>query len=101
MGFVNRMDQNAAKYSITFQIKNGGGLRLLEWSVFFFRNRINKDEGDEIAFWRDSVNVIFPKYSMEGRSSLSRVGIRSVPSDVYYDDKKHYQVPSVWKIRQV
>ena len=36
--------------------KNNGGLRLLEWSMSFFRNHINKDEGNEIQckcnyFW--------------------------------------------------
>ena len=59
--------------------------------------RINKDEGDEplslLAFRRDVVNAIFLKYSKEGRPSSSRVGIQNVPSDVCYDDIKHYQVP--------
>ena len=36
--------------------KNNGGLRLLEWSMSFFRNRMNKDEGNEMQckcdyFW--------------------------------------------------
>ena len=34
------------------------------------------------------------KYSKEGRSSSSHVGIRNVPPDACYDDTKHYQVPS-------
>ena len=55
--------------------------------------RINKDEGNEslslLVFRRDEVNVIFLKYSNEGRSSLSLVGIRHIPSDVWYDDTKH------------
>ena len=59
---------------------------------------INKDEGDEslplLVFRRDVVNVIFLKYSKEGRLSSSHVGIRNVPSDVCYDDTKHYQVLS-------
>ena len=48
MGFVNKMDQGAC--------------------VLY---RINKDEGDEslplLAFRRHIVNVIFLKYSKEGR----------------------------------
>ena len=65
---------------------------------------INKDEGDEslplLGFRRNVVNVIllnnavgviFLIYSKEGISS-SNVGIRNIPSHVYYDDTKHYQV---------
>ena len=58
---------------------------------------INKDEGDEalplLAFRRDVVCAIVLKYSRNGRSSSSHIGIRNVPSDVCYDDKKYYQVP--------
>ena len=42
------------------------------------------------AFRRDVVNAIFLKYSREGRLSSSQVGIRNIPSDVCYDDTKHY-----------
>ena len=59
---------------------------------------ISKDEGDVslplLAFRRDVVNAIFLKYSKEGRLSTSQVGIQNIPSDVFYDDKKHYQVQS-------
>ena len=58
--------------------------------------RIKKDGGDEslplLAFRRNDVNAIFLKYSNEGRLSSSHVGIRNIPSDVCYDDPKHYQV---------
>ena len=53
---------------------------------------INKNEGDD--------SLPFPafrrmmKYSKEGKSSLSHVGIQNLRSDVCYDDAKHYQVPS-------
>ena len=61
-------------------------------------HRINKDEGDKslpvLAFQRHVVNAIFLKYSKEGRLSSSHSGIRNVPSDVFYDDTKHYQVQS-------
>ena len=60
--------------------------------------RINKDEGDEslplLTFRRHIVNAIFLKYSKEGRLSSSHLGIRNIPSDVCYDDTKHYQVQS-------
>ena len=60
--------------------------------------RIKKDEGDEslplLAFRRDDVSAIFLKYSNEGRLSSSHVGIWNIPSDVCYDDAKHYQVQS-------
>ena len=59
---------------------------------------INNDEGDEsllfLAFRRDVVNVIFLKYSKEDRLSSGHVGIRNIPSDVCYDDTKHYQAQS-------
>ena len=61
-------------------------------------HRINNDEGDEslslLAFRSDVVNAIFLKYSKEGRSSPRHVGIRNVPSNVRYDDTKHYIVQS-------
>ena len=60
--------------------------------------RFNKDKGDEylllLAFRRDVVNAIFLKYSKEGRLSSSHRGIRNIPSDVRYDDAKHYHVQS-------
>ena len=36
MGFVNRMDQNVAKYRISIQMKNGN-TRLFEWQMLLFR----------------------------------------------------------------
>ena len=66
-----------------------------EWVLY----RINKDEGNEslplLAFRRDTVNAIFSKYSKKGRLSTSHIGIRNIPSDVCYEDTKHYQVQSV------
>ena len=60
--------------------------------------RINKDKGDEslplLAFRRHVVNIIFLKYSKEGRLSSSHLGILNIPSNVCYDDAKHYQVQS-------
>ena len=60
--------------------------------------RINKDECDEslplLAFRRHVVNAVFLKYPKEGRLSSSHLGIRNIPSDVCYDDTKHYQVQS-------
>ena len=60
--------------------------------------RINKDEADEslppLAFQRHAINAIFLKYSKGGRLFSSHVGIRNIPSDVCYDDTKHYQVQS-------
>ena len=47
-------------------------------------HHINKDESNEsllpLAFLRDVVNAII----------LETVGIRNIPSDVCYDDTKHY-----------
>ena len=61
-------------------------------------HRINKDEGDVslplLDFQRDVVSVIFLKYSKEGKISSSHVGIRNIPSDVSYDDPKHWQAQS-------
>ena len=48
--------------------------------------RINKEKGDEslplVAFRRHVVDVVFLKYSKEGRLYLSHLGIRNIPSDV-------------------
>ena len=56
--------------------------------------RIYKIKGDKslplLAFRRHVVNVIFLIYSKEGRLSSSHLGIRNIPSDVCYDDTKHY-----------
>ena len=61
--------------------------------------RINKDESDEslllLVFRREVVNAIFLKYSKEGRLTSSHVGIPNIPTDVCYDDTKHYQVQSI------
>ena len=60
--------------------------------------RINKVEGDEslpvLGFWKDVVNEIFLKYSKEDRLPSSNAEIRNIPSDVCYDNSKHYQVRS-------
>ena len=52
--------------------------------------RINKDEGEEslplLAFQRLAGNVIFLKYSKEGRLSSRHVGIRNIPSDISYNE---------------
>ena len=65
---------------------------------------INKDKSDEslplLAFRRHVVSVIFLKYSKEGRSFSSHLGIRNIPSDVCYDDTKHYQVQSEYRCIQ-
>ena len=61
-------------------------------------HHINKDEGDEylplLAFRRYVVNVIFLKYSKEGRLSSIHLRIRNIQSAVCYDDTKHYKVQS-------
>ena len=64
--------------------------------------RITKDEGNEslpllIVRRHVVVNAIFLKYSKEGRLSSSNLGIRDIPSYVYYDDIKYYQVQSKYK----
>ena len=64
--------------------------------------RITKDEGNEslpllIVRRHVVVNAIFLKYSKEGRLSLSNLGIRDIPSHIYYDDTKYYQVQSKHK----
>ena len=61
-------------------------------------NRINKDEDNEslplLAFRRNIVKAIFLKYTKEGRLCSCHVGILKIPSDVFYDNTKHYQVQS-------
>ena len=60
--------------------------------------RVRKDEDDEslplLVFRRHTVDAFFLKYSKEGRLSSSHVGIRSIPSEICYDDTKHYQLQS-------
>ena len=69
--------------------------------MLLFRVReycINKDKGDEslplLAFRRHVVNAIFLKYLKEGRLSSIDLGIRNIPSNVFYHGTKHYQVLS-------
>ena len=38
--------------------------------------------------------LFFQKYSKEGKLSSSHVGIRNIPSDICYDNTKHYQKQS-------
>ena len=74
--FVNRMDQNMAKYRIGIWIKKWW-VSPFVWmidvvlQVVWILYRINKDEGDEslplLVIRRDTVNAIFLKYSKEGR----------------------------------
>ena len=56
---------------------------------------IIKEKGDEslptLAFYRDVVYAIFLKYSKKGRLSSSHAGIQNIPSDVCYDNTKHYR----------
>ena len=58
--------------------------------------RISKDEGDDsllfLFFLRYIVNAIFLNNSKEGRLTSIHVGIGNIPSDVFYDVTKHYQV---------
>ena len=60
--------------------------------------RVSKDEDDEslplLVFRRHIVDAFFLKYSKESILSLSHVGIRSIPSEICYDDTKHYQLQS-------
>ena len=60
---------------------------------------INKDGGDLslplLAFRKDVVNTIFLKYSKNSKLSSSHAGIRNIPSDVCYDNTRHYQVQYV------
>ena len=107
MGFVNRMNQNMAKYRIGIRMKKGL-LPAFVWKVDVVLQGVwvlyhIKDEGSEylliLAFGRDAVHAIFLKYSKEGRLSSSQVRIRNILLDVY-DDTKHYQLQTWWKTRQ-
>ena len=109
MGFVNRMDQSVANYKIGTQMKKWWWYPFVWMLVVVLQgvkvlHRINRDEGDEslpfLVFWRHIVNVIFLKYSKEGRLSLSQVGIRNISSDVCYHVTKHYQVESEHRCTQ-
>ena len=42
-----------------------------------------------LAFGKDVVNAIFLEHSEEIKLSPSHIGIQNIPSDVFYDDKKH------------
>ena len=55
---------------------------------------INKNKGDDsqplLAFRRDVVNALILEYSKEGKLSPSHLGIGNIPSDVCYDNTRHY-----------
>ena len=55
---------------------------------FFFFQKRKKIKIKDKVFWRKTVNVIYLKYSD------IQIWIRNIPSDVCYDDTKHYQVQS-------
>ena len=105
MGFVDRMDQNVAKYRIGIRMKKWW------WAPFawmidvaiqnaWILNRINRAEGDTnyslLAFRREIVNSIFLKYSNDNinKRKMSWVSVKNVPDVVHLDKIKHYQVPS-------
>ena len=83
MGFVDRVDQSVAKYRISIQINIWSWFPFaLMAGVILQKRRVyrnNKDEGSEslsiLVFVGDGVNIVFMKYSKEGRSSSSHVGI--------------------------
>ena len=60
--------------------------------------RINKDEADEsvvlVAFRRHVANAFFLKHSEEDRLSSNHVESGNMPSDIWYDDTRHYHVQS-------
>ena len=95
MGLVDRMDQTLAKF-IT-------GICMKEWWCSPFALMVDAIFQNErmlyLAFRRDVVNAIFLKYSKKGRSFLSHVVVWNVLSDVCYDEKKPYQVPSEKPVR--
>ena len=43
-----------------------------------------------LAFQRDVASAIFLEYLKEDKLFLSHLRIRNIPSDVCYDDTKHY-----------
>ena len=67
---------------------------LIQGAWVLYRN--NKDKGDAslhlLAFRRHVVNMIFLKYSKEGRLSSSHLGFRNIPSDICYAATKHYAI---------
>ena len=104
MGFDNGMDQNVAKYwypnakMVVVPVVLMVDVILQGVWVLY---GINKNERDEslplLAFRRRAVNAIFLKTSKEGKLSWSHLGIPDIPSDVCYDDTKHYQLQSEHK----
>ena len=76
MGFVNRVDQDVAKYwypnetMVAVLIFWMVDVVIQDASVLY---RVNEDKGDDslplVAIWRHFVNVIFLKYSTEDRFS--------------------------------
>ena len=97
MGFVKRMDHNVANRIGLYR-----GTRLFEWQMLFFRvrgyyivlTRIKAMSLPLLAFGKDVVNAIFLEHSEEIKLSPSHIGIQNIPSDVFYDDKKHCQMKS-------
>ena len=57
--------------------------------VLYYQNKGDKSL-PLLAFRRDIINAFFPEYSKEGNLSPSHIGIRNIPSDVCYDDTKHF-----------
>ena len=96
------MDEHLIKYRIGIQMKKWwwspfvsmvGVVLQGVWVLYHINN-----EDDEClplpAFRRDVVNAIFLKHSKEGRLSSNHAGTRNIPSDICYNNTKHYRVQS-------
>ena len=101
MGFVNRMDQHVTKYwypnekIVVFPACLNGVCLLFRVNGYcVVLTKIKTMNLASSSFRRHVVNVIFLKYSKEGRLSSNHLGIRNIWSDVCYDGTKHYQVQS-------
>ena len=93
--FVNRMNQNVAKCWYPNEKTVVVPVCLNGKCCFSGYVGIVLTKSPPIApYRRHVVNAIFLKYSKGGRLSSSHLGIQNIPSDVCYEDTKHYQVQS-------
>ena len=96
MGFVNKMDHNLANYRYPNEKMVVVHLYLTGRCCSSYCIVLRKMKAMSFCLFLLFEDMLlmqfFLKYSKKDRLFKSHLGIRNIPSDVCYDDTKHYQV---------
>ena len=103
MGYVDRMDQNVAKYRIGIRMKKWWWAPFAwmldvalqnSWILYRINKSCDSAQLSLLDFRREVVSSILLKYKTSRKRSYSSAAICNVPSEVRFDDVKHYQAPA-------